>query len=102
MSDPSDEQGYTNTPGDSGLRREPSRPVDLSLDDEDIDRRIVRGKAYSGFMLAAGILWILAGVSYIGFFALSHVLTVPVALGGFWWLCQSVGAPLPHQLRRFV
>ncbi len=29
-------------------------------------------------------------------------LTDPDGLGRFWWLCQSVGAPLPRPLRRFV
>ena len=83
MADPTDETGYADVPRDSEYRTEPRDRLGVPLDDEDISLRIVRRAKFPGLILAAGILWILAGAAYVALFAASYLFQVSLPAGGF-------------------
>lgn len=90
MADPKDEAGYSDALRDTDFQTDPHGRLDVPLDDEDVVRRIVRKANFPGLILAAGILWILAGVAYIALFIASHLLSVPLQAGGFLLILGAV------------
>ena len=63
---------------------------DEPLPDDDLERLIMRPTAFPPIMLAAGILWILAGVAYLGLFGLSRLLQMPFSSGELWLLAGAL------------
>src|SRR5436190_1186589 len=84
MSDPMDEAAYSDAHG--GLRppRRERRYVVDPLEDEDYAHLVVRRTPFPGLMLAAGVLWLLAGAAYIGLFCLMRLLQVPLETSEIW------------------
>lgn len=90
MADPMEETGYADAPRDTDFQTVPHGRLVVPLDDEDVARRIVRKANFPGLILAAGILWILAGAAYIALFIASHLLSVPLQVGGFLLILGAV------------
>ena len=82
MSDPESDPRFSD-------RYEPAAPSDL--DDlaaypDDLDISIAKPAEFPGTMMAAGILWILAGGGYLALFALLRLLQIPFASSELWLL----------------
>lgn len=60
------------------------------LPDDDLERLIMRPTAFPGIMLAAGVLWILAGLAYIGLFGLGRLLQLPFNSNELWLLAGAL------------
>jgi hypothetical protein len=84
MADPSDETGFADARADSESRTVPGRHLEAPLDDEDIAQRVVRRTGFPGFILAAGVLWILGGTAYIALFVASRLLGTPFQWSDLW------------------
>jgi hypothetical protein len=59
------------------------------LIDASVERSIALPAPFPGIMLAAAILWILAGAAYMGLFALSRVLQLPFEATELWLLAGA-------------
>src|SRR5437762_5993327 len=70
-------------------RYEPAAPSDLddlSPYPDDLDISIAKPAEFPGTMMAAGVLWILAGGGYLALFALLRLLQIPFASTELWLL----------------